>query len=74
MRAALELFTENGNGATTVIGIAERAGLTKTTFFRYFLDKREVTAVVGICIDVNRTRLRVVDRYAARAETARVPG
>ena len=42
VRAALELFTENGYGATTVVDIAERAGLTKTTFFRHFPDKREV--------------------------------
>lgn len=41
-RAALELFTEHGYDATTVIDIAERAGLTKTTFFRHFPDKREV--------------------------------
>jgi AcrR family transcriptional regulator len=43
MRAALELFTEQGYDATTVSEIAERAGgLTKMTFFRHFSDKREV--------------------------------
>jgi AcrR family transcriptional regulator len=42
VRAALDLFTEQGYDATTVIEIAERAGLTKTTFFRHFPDKREV--------------------------------
>jgi AcrR family transcriptional regulator len=41
-RAALELFEEQGFDATTVAEIAERAGLTKRTFFRYFTDKREV--------------------------------
>src|ERR1700761_593862 len=41
-RAALALFTENGYDATTVAGIADRAGLTKSTFFRHFADKREV--------------------------------
>ncbi|GAB3573623.1 TetR/AcrR family transcriptional regulator [Amycolatopsis endophytica] len=41
-RAALELFTEHGYDSTTVAEIAERAGLTKRTFFRYFADKREV--------------------------------
>jgi AcrR family transcriptional regulator len=43
VRAALDLFTEQGYDATTVSEIAERAGgLTKMTFFRYFPDKREV--------------------------------
>ncbi len=42
MRAAIELFDEQGYDATTVAEIAERAGLTKRTFFRYFSDKREV--------------------------------
>ncbi|HWG26228.1 helix-turn-helix domain-containing protein [Actinospica sp.] len=40
--AALELFEERGYENTTVIDIAERAGLTKSTFFRHFQDKREV--------------------------------
>ncbi len=42
MKAAIELFDEQGYDATTVAEIAERAGLTKRTFFRYFTDKREV--------------------------------
>lgn len=41
-RAALALFTEHGYDATTVAEIADCAGLTKSTFFRYFADKREV--------------------------------
>jgi AcrR family transcriptional regulator len=41
-RAALALFTEHGYEATTVAQIADRAGLTKSTFFRHFADKREV--------------------------------
>jgi AcrR family transcriptional regulator len=40
--AALELFTERGYETTTVLDIAQRAGLAKSTFFRHFQDKREV--------------------------------
>src|SRR5947209_18308403 len=42
MSAAIDLFDEQGYEATTVAEIAQRAGLTKRTFFRYFSDKREV--------------------------------
>ncbi|WP_445167052.1 TetR family transcriptional regulator [Mycolicibacterium sp. Dal123E01] len=41
-QAALALYTERGFEQTTVAEIAERAGLTERTFFRYFADKREV--------------------------------
>lgn len=40
--AAMELFRERGYAHTTVSQIAERAGVTERTFFRYFADKREV--------------------------------
>lgn len=40
--AAIDLFAEQGYDAATVAEIASRAGLTKTTFFRHFSDKREV--------------------------------
>ena len=40
--AAITLFDEQGYDETTVAQIAEAAGLTKRTFFRYFSDKREV--------------------------------
>ena len=40
--AAVDLFTEQGYDATTVTQIAERAGVTKSTLFRYFPDKREI--------------------------------
>ena len=38
----MALFDRQGYDATTVAQIAEAAGLTKRTFFRYFSDKREV--------------------------------
>lgn len=41
-RAALALYGERGFAQTAVVEIAERAGLTERTFFRYFADKREV--------------------------------
>jgi AcrR family transcriptional regulator len=42
--SALDLFAEQGYDATTVAEIAERAGLTRSTFFRHFSDKREILA------------------------------
>jgi AcrR family transcriptional regulator len=41
-KAALALYGERGFENTTVAEIADRAGLTERTFFRYFTDKREV--------------------------------
>ena len=40
--AALQLFVEQGFAETTVPQIANRAGLTTRSFFRYYADKREV--------------------------------
>ena len=40
--AALNLFSEQGFDDTTVAEISDRAGLAKSTFFRYFPDKRDV--------------------------------
>ena len=42
--AGVDLFTDQGYDATTVAEIAERAGVTKSTFFRHFPDKRELLA------------------------------
>ncbi|TDO68223.1 TetR family transcriptional regulator [Kribbella sp. VKM Ac-2571] len=41
-KAALELYAEHGYDAVTVNQIAEHAGLTRRSYFRYFPDKREV--------------------------------
>lgn len=40
--AAVDLFTEQGYDETTIAQIADRAGVTKSTFFRHFPDKREL--------------------------------
>ncbi len=44
MLAAVDLFSEQGYDATTGAQIADRAGLTRSTFFRHFPDKRDVLA------------------------------
>lgn len=38
----MDLYVEQGFEGTTVAEIADRAGVTPRTFFRYFADKREV--------------------------------
>src|ERR1017187_9294575 len=62
--AALELFAERGYDNTTVIDIAQRAGLTKSTFFRHFADKREVLFGDGTMTGI------VANAIAAAPETA----
>ncbi|MDQ0779752.1 AcrR family transcriptional regulator [Streptomyces aurantiacus] len=42
IKAALELYAEHGYDNVTVTQIAERAGITRRSYFRYFPDKREV--------------------------------
>ncbi|GAA3581005.1 TetR/AcrR family transcriptional regulator [Amycolatopsis ultiminotia] len=41
-RAALDLFGAHGYDDVTITQIAERAGITRRSYFRYFPDKREV--------------------------------
>ena len=66
--AALELFAEHGYGATSVAAIAARAGLTERTFFRHFVDKREVLFADG---DVLAAQLAQVVRQAPAGRSAR---
>ena len=71
-RAALALFLERGYDATTVAEIANRAGLTKSTFFRHYADKREVL-FGGQDIMAGTVRRRDPDRPAVR-DGRRLPG
>jgi AcrR family transcriptional regulator len=63
--AALDLYVERGYEQTTVVEIAERAGVTARTFFRYFADKREVLFVGSEVL-----RKRMVDALAAAPANA----
>lgn len=47
LEAAVELFAERGYDQTTAADIAERAGVTERTYYRYFSDKREVLFAGG---------------------------
>ena len=77
-RAALTLFVEHGYDATTVAEIADRAGLTKSTFFRHFADKREVlfggqdllAGLFGDAIRAAPPAATTIDRLAAALESA----
>jgi AcrR family transcriptional regulator len=80
--AAFDLFAEQGFERTTVAEIAERAGLTKRTFFNHFADKREVlfgpnselqreivTREIAACPDALPPLDAVVHGLQAAAET-----
>jgi AcrR family transcriptional regulator len=64
-RAAMELWTERGFEQTTAAEIAERAGLTKRTFFRHFADKRDV-----LFADSDSMRELIVKAVAETPESA----
>lgn len=70
-QAAIELFSENGYTETSVIDIAQRAGLAKSTFFRHFASKREVlfgedlmSQVLNRAIESAPARIRPFDVMA----------
>jgi AcrR family transcriptional regulator len=79
-RAALALFVEHGYDATTVAEVADRAGLSKSTFFRHFADKREVlfggqdllAALFSDAIRAAPPSATTIDCLAAALETAAV--
>jgi AcrR family transcriptional regulator len=71
--AAIELYLEFGYENVTVAQIADRAGLTRRTFSRYFADKRDVLfagseQLPGLLADA----LRQVDPELAPFEAALV--
>ncbi|WP_194891532.1 TetR family transcriptional regulator [Catenulispora pinisilvae] len=59
-RAAIELYLEQGFDQTTVAQIAKHAGLTTRTFFRHFLDKRDV-----LFVGMDELKERVANTIAA---------
>lgn len=61
--AAMQLYLERGFEQTTVAEIAERAGLTKRTFFRHFTDKRD-----AMFADSDALRELIVQAVAAAPE------
>ena len=70
-QAAFALFEERGYADVTIAEIAERAGLTKRTFFNHFVDKREVlfaeaqafeASIVGYVLDADDDLAGVRDR------------
>ena len=82
--AAVDLFYDNGYDETTVAQIAARAGLTRSTFFRHFADKRELLAAgqetlsgllaEGVCqAPAGATPLEAVAAGLERAATAMGP-
>lgn len=46
VEAARQLYEERGLSRTSVKDIAERAGITRSLFYHYFLDKQAVTSAV----------------------------
>ncbi|MEU8324265.1 TetR family transcriptional regulator [Nonomuraea sp. NPDC048881] len=51
-KAAMELYNDKGFDATTVAEIAARAEVTERTFYRHFVDKREVLFQANALADV----------------------
>lgn len=66
-QAALKLYHEQGYEQTTVTEIAEQAGLTERTFFRYFADKREV--LFGWQEDLLKTCVAAIETAPVTATT-----
>ena len=65
--AAVQLFSEQGYDETTVAVIADRVGLTKSTFHRHFPDERDVLAAGQETLSLDPGRIQ-------RGVTARCGG
>jgi AcrR family transcriptional regulator len=65
--AALTLYLEHGFEQTMVADIAERAGVTARTFFRYFADKREV--LFDAATELEEKSLAALEAAPATAST-----
>jgi len=65
--AALTLYLERGFEQTMVADIADRAGVTARTFFRYFADKREV--LFDRSAELERSALAALEAAPATAST-----
>ncbi|WP_084628588.1 TetR family transcriptional regulator [Amycolatopsis nigrescens] len=61
--AALELFAEHGPSRPTVREIAERAGVSERTFFRYYPSKEQLT--IGAVRGYLRTFVRALETRPA---------
>ncbi len=68
--AAFALFSEIGYEQATVAQIAERAGVTERTFYRYFSDKREV--LFDGSAELQRRMVDAVTSAAPTADPARL--
>lgn len=68
--AALTLYLERGFDQTMVADIAERAGVTARTFFRYYADKREV--IFDKAAEVAEKSLVALESAPASASTLEV--
>lgn len=71
--AALRMFAEHGYQATTVRDIADAAGVTERTFFRYFSAKEDL--VLGEVLDlIPELRAHILARPAAEGPYQAVLG
>jgi AcrR family transcriptional regulator len=55
-QAAVTLFLERGYAEVTIAQIAERAGLTRRTFFNHFADKREVLFAGALSLEASAVK------------------